>query len=469
MDAKLVEFTHILRRNGVRVSLAENVDSLRATALVGLQDRLLLKDALRATIIKRNIDEPVFDELFDLYFTGLGEAIKGAAESLMGTMQLDEAAFQNLLDNLAEILKDLDIDLSELARNLLTNNTGQLERMLRDAAAQAQLQNIQRSFQEGRYSHSMAQMLGVGALSKELDDLKDRLGEADIDPALRERLLRLLERRLQDLSDMIKRAVRLELEQQDLSQRESARLQSLAEKSFYYLSEDDIRRMREAVTKLAQRLKNVVSIRRKRGKRGKLDLKATMRKNLQYGGVPFKIHFDRKMKDKPQVIVHCDVSDSVRKVSRFMLQFVYSLQDLYSRVRSFIFVSELGEVTQLFEEQDITAAIEQALSGSLINVFAHSDFGRAFRSFHREFLSAVNKKTTVIILGDARNNYNLPHEWVLKEIRQRAKQVFWLNPENRLTWGFGDSEMDRYIPHCDVVEECRNLNQLYRVIDRMVT
>ena len=469
MDAKLVEFTHVLRRNGVRVSLAENMDSLRASALVGLQDRLLLKDALRATIIKRSIDEPTFDELFDIYFTGLGEAIKGAASSLMGALQLDEAAFQNLLDNLAEILKDLNIDLSELAHNLLANNTGQLERMLREAAGQAQLQNIQRSFQEGRYSHSMAQMLGLGALSQELDDLKSRLDEADIDPALREQLLRLLERRLQDLTDMIKRAVRLELEQQDLSQRESVRLQSLAEKSFYYLSEDDIRRMREAVTKLAQRLKNVVSIRRKRGKRGKLDLKATMRKNLQYGGVPFKIHFDRKMKDKPQVMVLCDVSDSVRNVSRFMLQFVYSLQDLYSRVRSFIFVSELGEVTQLFEEQDITAAIEQALSGSLINVFAHSDFGRAFRSFHRDFIGSVNNKTTVIILGDARNNYNVAHEWVLKEIRQRAKQVFWLNPENRLTWGFGDSEMDRYIPHCDVVEECRNLNQLYRVIDRMVT
>jgi len=469
MDAKLVEFTHLLRRNGVRVSLAENMDSLRAAALVGIHDRAILKDALRTAIIKRNVDEPTFDELFDLYFTGLGDAIKGAAESLMGNLQIDEAAFQGLLESLAEILKDLDIDLSQLAQSLLSNNTGQIERLLREAAGQAQLPNIQRSFQEGRYSHSMAQMLGLGALAQELDDVKGRLAEADIDAALREQLLRLIERRLQDLTDMIKKTVRLELEQQDLTQRESARLQTLAEKSFYYLSEDEIRRMREAVTKLAQRLKNVVSIRRKRGKRGKFDLKATIRKNLQYGGVPFRIHFDRKMKDKPQVMVLCDVSDSVRNVSRFMLQFVYSLQDMYSRVRSFIFVSELGEVTQLFEEQDVAAAIEQALSGSFINVFAHSDFGRAFRTFHRDFIGAVNNKTTVIILGDARNNYNLPHEWVLKEIHQRAKQVFWLNPENRLTWGFGDSEMDRYMPHCDVIEECRNLNQLYRVIDRMVT
>jgi hypothetical protein len=151
-----------------------------------------------------------------------------------------------------------------------------------------------------------------------------------------------------------------------------------------------------------------------------------------------------------------------------MLQFVYSLQDLYSRVRSFIFVSDLGEVTQLFEEQEINEAIDQALTGNLINVFAHSDFGRAFRTFHRDYFGAVNNKTTVLVLGDARNNYNVAQEWVLKEIHQRAKQVIWLNPENRLTWGFGDSEMDRYLPHCDMVEECRNLKQLYAVIDHLV-
>jgi uncharacterized protein len=246
-------------------------------------------------------------------------------------------------------------------------------------------------------------------------------------------------------------------------------LQSLAEKSFFYLTEEEIRRMDEAVTRLAQRLKNVVAVRRRRAKRGRFDSSKTLRHNLQYGGVPFRIVFDRKRKDKPQVMVLCDVSDSVRNVSRFMLQFVYALQDLYSKVRSFIFVAEIGEVTQLFTEYDANQALDTALHGNLINVYAHSDFGRAFKSFHRDYLAAVNKRTTVIVLGDARNNYNLPHEWVMKDVQQRAKQVIWLNPENRMTWGFGDSEMDRYAPFCTIVEECRNLNQLYRVIDRLVT
>jgi uncharacterized protein with von Willebrand factor type A (vWA) domain len=468
MDDKIIEFTTLLRHNGLRVSMAENMDSFHAIELVGLADRATFKDALRATIVKRAVDAEAYDELFDLYFNRLGETIKGSAASLMGALQLDEAAFQQLLDTLAEILERLDIHLSELAQHLLRNNTGQLERLLRQAAAAAQVPNIQRSFQEGRYSHSMAQALGLGALAEELDTLQSQLDRANLDPALRAQLQRLIDRRLQDLTDMIKRAVRMELEKHDHTLRENQRLQSLAEKSFYYLSEDEIRRMKEAVAKLAERLKNIVAIRRRHAKRGKFDLKDTLRKNLQYGGVPFKIQFDRRVRDKPQVMVLCDVSDSVRNVSRFMLQFVYSLQDLYSRVRSFIFVSEIGEVTRLFDEQEISEAIEQALTGSIINVFAHSDFGRAFRSFHRDYLGAVNNKTTVIVLGDARNNYNLPHEWVLKDVRQRAKQLIWLNPENRLTWGFGDSEMDRYLPYCDIVEECRNLNQLYRVIDRLV-
>jgi hypothetical protein len=144
------------------------------------------------------------------------------------------------------------------------------------------------------------------------------------------------------------------------------------------------------------------------------------------------------------------------------------MQELYTKVRSFIFVSDLGEVTRLFEENEIQQAVEMALRGDVINVYTHSNFGRAFELFHREYLPAVTSKTTFLIIGDGRNNYNRANDWVLKEIRRRAKRLIWLNPESRLTWGYGDSEMPRYTPHCDVVEECRNIDQLGKIIERLV-
>ncbi len=463
MDEKLIEFSNLLRRNGLRVSLTENLDTVRAVELVGLGDREVVRAALRATMVKRGVDVATFEQLFDLFFSGLGDTIRTVTGATQQALDLDDDAFQRLLEDLQRLLEEQGIELSPLARALLQADAGTLERMLREAARRAGLSDIQQGFQEGRFAHGVAAALGLADLARELEQLKEQLaGRA---PAEAEALI---DRRLQDLTDMIRSMVRQELDRQDVSRRERQRLQALAEKSFFYLTEDEIRRMQEAVTRLAQRLRNVISIRRKRMRRGRFDSSATLRKSLQYGGVPFHVVFDRRKKDRPQVMVLCDVSDSVRNVSRFMLQFMYSLQDLYSKVRSFIFVADLGEITSLFAERDITEAIEAALRGELINVYAHSDFGRAFRIFHRDFLAGVNKRTTVIVLGDARNNYNLPHEWVLKEIQQRAKQVIWLNPENRMTWGFGDSEMDRYAPYCTLVEECRNLNQLYRVIDRLV-
>lgn len=469
MDDKIIEFTHLLRENGLKISSAENMDTFSALGLIGIRNRQLFKDALRATLVKRVVDISVYDELFDLYFTGLGEIIKAAGAETMAAMEMSEEEFQRFLEQLEETLKNMGTELSELAKSLLGNNTGQLEKMLREAAQQANLQNIQRSFQEGQFANALAQMLGFGQLMQELTGLKEALQKAGLSPQQVEQMLAYIDRRLQDLAHMVRSYVRAELEKQDPQVRDQQKMRTLADKSFYYLSEDEIRKMKEAVAKLAQRLKHVIAIRRKRAKRGHFDLQQTLRKNLQYGGVPFRIVLDRRKKEKPQVVILCDVSDSVRNVSRFMLQFVYSVQDLYSRVRSFIFVADLGEVTKLFENNEIHAAIDLALRGNMINLYAHSDFGRAFKVFHRDFLSVINKRTTVLVLGDARNNYNLPHEWVLRDIRQKAKQIVWLNPESRLTWGFGDSEMDRYAPYCDLVEECRNLNQLYRVIDKLVT
>src|SRR5262245_13035171 len=467
MDAKVVEFTALLRRNGVRVSLAETMDVFQALDLIGLGDRETVRAALRAAAVKRAVDVPTFDRLFDLYFSGLGEAIREITAATQAAIGLDEEDFARFLEQLEQLLKEQGIELSELAQALLRADGGRLEQLLRDAAREARLGEIEHGFQEGRFTHAMAAALGLGDLGAELDRLRRDLAGAAPDVA--RRLDEYLSRRLRDLQDLMKAMVRQELDRQDVQRQDRQGLQNLAEKSFFYLTEEEIRRMDEAVTKLAQRLKNVVAVRRRRAKRGRFDSSETLRHNLQYGGVPFRIVFDRKRKDKPQVMVLCDVSDSVRNVSRFMLQFVYALQDLYSKVRSFIFVADIGEVTQLFTEYDANQALDEALHGHLINVYAHSDFGRAFRGFHRDHLAAVNKRTTVIILGDARNNYNLPHEWVLKDVHQRVKHVIWLNPANRMTWGFGYSEMDRYAPYCTVVEECRNLAQLYRVIDRLVT
>jgi len=467
VDDKIITFVGLLRQNGVRVSFAESMDTFRALDLVGLGTRLGVKDVLRATLVKRAVDVPTYDTLFDLYFSGVGEIVKQSEAGAMEALDLDAGEYQKLLEELARFLAEQGLETSELTQALLQQDTARLERLLREAAQRAGVQRIERSFQEGQYSQGMQQALGVGGVARELQAISDALGAGEPDPR-RQQMARFVDRRLQELQEMIRRLVRGELEQRDVGQRDAARMQALAEKSFYYLSEDEIRRMKEAVTKLAARLKNVLAVKRRTARKGKFDVKDTLRKNLQYGGIPFKIRFDQRKRIKPQVVVLCDVSDSVRNVSRFMLQFVYSLQDLYSKVRSFIFVSDIGEITRLFEENEIHQAIDQAIRGNVINVYAHSDFGRAFRMFHREHLATITRHTTVIILGDARNNYNLPHEWVLKEIRQRAKQLIWLNPENRMTWGFGDSEMDRYLPYCDVVEECRNLNQLYRVVDRMV-
>jgi uncharacterized protein len=468
VDDKLIEFSSLLRQNGVRVSVSEDLDSFAAIRILGLGSREALKSALRSTMVKRAVDVPIFDELFDLYFSGIQSLLKGATQRSEQATGLDPADFQRLLEELEKLLAEHGKDLSDVAKDWLRNDTGRVEQRLRDALEKARVGDIERPYQEGQFTHGMANAFGLSDALRQIEELRNRLGALGLDPETAERLDRYLESRLRDLAQLMKQVVRQELEKRDLARRESQRLATLGEKSFFYLSEDEIRRMKEAVTKLAQRLKNVIAIKRKRAKRGKFDVKDTLRKNLQYGGVPFRIQFDDKKKDKPQVVILCDVSDSVRNVSRFMLQFVYSLQDLYSRVRSFIFVAETGEITRLFEENDIHEAIELALRGNVINVFAHSDFGRAFKMFHRDYVTAVNKRTTVIVLGDARNNYNLPNEWALRDIRLRAKQLIWLNPESKMTWGFGDSEMERYRPYCDVVEECRNLNQLYHVIDRLV-
>jgi hypothetical protein len=467
MLERIVEFSELLRRNGIRVSLPENMDAARALELVGVGDQRSFKSALRASLIKRSTDSQTFDELFDLYFLGLGETSRDLEQNLMQQLGLGPEEFQRMLDQIQEFLDKLDGNISRLARALLSGDMGEVERLLR-SATEEEANESRGELRAFILSQGIAERLGLEGIRDEIENFKLMLLRMGVDPQTIEKMSEYAEQRFRDLLQMVRQLAQRETQKKDPGRSERERLDHLSQKSFAYYTEDDIRKMNEVVVQLARRFKNLLSLRRRRARRGRLDVSATFRKNLQYGGVPFRIQLDRRKKEKPQVVVLCDISDSVLNASRFMLQFVYSIQDLYSKVRSFVFVSDIGEVTRLFEEYDIQQAIETALRGDVIDVYSHSNFGRAFELFHRERLAVVTSKTTFMIIGDGRNNYNRANDWVLKEIRRKAKQLIWLNPESRATWGYGDSEMDRYAAHCDVVEECRSIGQLYKIIDRIV-
>jgi uncharacterized protein with von Willebrand factor type A (vWA) domain len=469
MDDRIIEFSNILRRNGVRVSISETTDAFRALGLLGIGDGRIFKDTLRSTLVKRSNDLKIFDQLFDVYFLGLAGLAGESDRSLAQQLGLSPREFQLLLEEIRRLLLRGDDSLSMLARALLSGDITRVEALLLEAAEKQGLNEIQDSAQIESYVQLIMSYLRLSRVQEELEGFKAIAAQRGVGADSPERIHFYVDLRFKDLIDMIRRIVKLELKKSGAASWERNTLDYVAEKSFAYYTEDDIRRMNAVVTRLATRFKNLLSVKRRKAHKGRFDVKRTLRKNLQYGGVPFNIRFLRRRREKPQVVVLCDISDSVLNAARFMLQFLYSVQELYGKVRSFVFVSDIGEVTQLFEENNIQKAIDRTLKGEVIDVFTHSNFGRAFETFYKKHLAAVTGKTTFVIMGDGRNNYHPPNQWVLKEIRRKAKQLIWLNPESRLTWGVGDSEMPRYIPYCDVAEECRNINQLYRLINRITS
>ena len=472
MQEKVIEFTNLLRKSGVRVSVAEAIDAFESLDELSLDDREIFKDALRASMVKRGDEIPTYDQLFDLFWSGFYDSLQqgfGAINADMSQLGIDP---HELLRQLAELLgqmEDGDLDLSELAKALLTQDLSTLEQMIRDAAEQAGMERIENMLQVGFFSRRTLEQMDMEGAGQELEQLAARLAEMGLSDEQVSGLRNMIQKLMETLRHTVREFTERELQTRNHDYMEKFRREMLTEKSFYHLTEAEIQRMREVVHRLAQRIKNILSIRRKRLKRGKLDLHTTLRRNMARGGIPFEVVFKQRRKERPKLVILCDVSSSVANVSRFMLQFCYELQDAFTKIRAFVFVAELGEVTQTFQDRDVSAAIDRALDGGdVINVYTRSNFGFAFHHFWKNHLSAIDNKTTVMILGDARNNYNDPKAWCIRDIQTKAKNVVWLNPESPSAWGFGDSVMDRYMPYCDIVEECRNLRQLSRIVDEIV-
>jgi hypothetical protein len=231
------------------------------------------------------------------------------------------------------------------------------------------------------------------------------------------------------------------------------------------LEKRNFKDVQEIVFKMAKKLVAIHSKRRKTFKRGQLDVRKTLRRNMQYDGMFFDLQWKAIKVDRPKVMCICDVSGSVSNYSRFLLMFLYSLSEVIPKVRSFAFSSDLGEVTQLFENSKLEDAMAKTMrdygNGS-------TDYGQMLMDFKRNCMDDVNNKTTVIILGDARNNYGDPKAGILHEMYEKARRVIWLNPEPRSNWIVGDAEMKKYAPNCHQTDVCNSLTHLERVVANLL-
>ncbi len=461
MDQRILEFIGDLRRAELRISPSEAIDSLAAAAEIGLDDRDTFKTALSSTLVKESRDLPTFDRLFDLYFLDL-EALGTGLQKALGP---EDPRMRDMLDQLQS--QD-GLELDDLTDLMLRGEGADMEMAIRGKGQNAGLERLMYFLQIGYFSRRIHDRFDWEAIERDLARIMKMLEAKGLDPGQLARIRNYLDLRLEAFRRMIRQHVERELERRAYREGEKLTREVLSDKPLFALSPDEVAQMKAVVARLARKIKDALALRQRQEEKGRLDSRRTIRQSLQYGGVPMEVRFRRRHREKPKLVTMCDVSDSVRNASRFMLQLVWSLQECFSKVRSYVFVSEIAEVTQAFSTYPVDKAIDWALKSSPVDYHCRSDFGYAFSRYARTELDSLDRKTTILMLGDARNNYNDPQSWALRQIRERVKGIIWLNPEGQWGWGIGDSVMPLYAPSCDVVKECRTVGQLVEVVDQLV-
>jgi uncharacterized protein with von Willebrand factor type A (vWA) domain len=467
MDKRILEFADALRNSGVRLAVSENIDCFRALEILGIEDKQTFKAALRSTLIKKASDIPTFERLFELYFTSLTKPLFSDAdeETDLGMLPFGSVTIQEFLDSFLAENRELFRKLAELLQAQLS---GDFQMTVMQIGTDVGLSELSNPLQVGFYAKKIRDSLGWNLLAEEMQKLREELLGRGYSPEEVDRLMQYVEQQMKRVFEAIKDHVRRELEKKMQGDSEKWKEEVLLNKSFYQLTRREIEMMQEIVARLGRKMRDKLILRDKRRNRGRIDVKRMIRRNMQYGAVPIELCYKNRRRERPQIFALCDISDSVSYAARFMLQFLYTMQELFSKVRTFVFVTQMAEITHLFSEYEIQAAIELAMHSRYVDYNGHSNFGYAFHRFHDEFLESVTPRTTLIIMGDARNNRNDPRVWAFRDIAEKAKRVIWLNPEARASWRLGDSVMHEYMPYCDEVHECRNARQLTRIVDKIV-
>ena len=469
MQSNLVDFIQVLRSHDIRVSPAETLDAVGVTTTLGYSDRNLLRDGLAMTLAKTPAEEVIFLDCFDRFFQ---QDLADFSSAEMSDPQ-DENNDTDATDGTAAQTEDLStnqLSALELAaqnnpslesllqtplmENLLNNNRNELTLAIKAAAQQVDLQQIQMFTQKGQFTRRILDAMGEEQIRNAVIEL-----EKSESPGLAV---------LQRYRDILRQQVRDYVEREYLLHAEGKTQQFmddiLSKTRLNNIEHIYLHKVHELIQKMAKKLASRHSHKRRRLKRGQLNMAKTLRKGIPNDGVMFNTFWRQVKKEKPQILAVCDVSGSVAAYSKFLLLFLYSLQDILPKVRSFAFSSHLGEVSAYFDDYPVEKAIE------LVNwkYGGATDYGNSLMDFSKLALDDINSNTTVIILGDARNNNGDPKLDILKSIFQRARQVIWLNPESRRAWGSGDSEMLRYQSACHFSAECNNLKQLERIVDQLL-
>jgi uncharacterized protein len=447
---RILTFERALRDAGVPVAISDGLDALRALAHVNMGDKESFRAGLAATMIKSQSHRPAFDTLFDLYF-GAGRGPEALDDRDAG----DDP-------NQAE-----DAYLEELFRALLNGDADALRDLARRAVSRFGRVETERAgspYFEYRVFRAIDMNTMLGRLMREI-------AEQSVSP-LEERLWRdEFEARLKKFRTEVQSEVRRRLaEFKGAEQVAKHAVRPLPEDlEFVRATRDEIAQLRRVIGPLARRLATRLAMKRKHARRGRLDVRKTVRASLSTGGVPFDTRFKHRSVHKPELFILCDISGSVAAFARFTLMFVHAFQAQFARVRSFVFVDTLDEVTRLFEHEDFLVAVDRMnQEAEVVWLDGHSDYGTSLERFWKSAGSDLTPRTSVLILGDARNNYRDSAAWVVKEMRKKAKRVYWLNPEPAMYWDTGDSIAGEYARHADGMIEVRNLRQLEEFISRVM-
>jgi len=454
MESRILQLISALRASGVRVSLAESSEAFSAVDLMGIQDREHFRLSLRSTLIKDVRDLPVFDKLFPLFF-GTGQP-----PPMMGGSPTDNLTPEEI-QQLVDALKQFSEKLRQRMERLMNGEPLSREEL----EALAQMVGLNQA-DDLRYQNWMAQRmmraLAFPEVQEAMRELMEQLQQMGMNQERVEQLRELIQQNLQGLQQQINQFAGERIAENLSEQPPNEAVDGLMNRPFNALSDADKKLLQREVKRLAAALRTRIALRQKRAKNGQLDPKATIRANIKYNGVPMEIkHRDRVR--KPKLVVICDVSTSMRFCSELMLSFLFALQGQVRKTHAFAFIDHLEFISDEFNGSDADKAIASVL-WRMPSGHYNTDLGGSLNDFNNEYLDTLNSQTTLIFVGDGRNNYNDPRIDIFSTMSRRAARTIWLNPEPPYLW-HGDSDMPKYAPLCSNVLKVSNLKELADAVD----